>query len=252
MDCVWGWGWGGWCICFIFCVFIWWFGDIFLDGFVFILSFVFESKFWRRCIKFGLIMYFFLLMIVGISLDFVLIFDCCVVFVGFVLLLIDGCLLKRVVGFWCLLIFVCNVGVCIFLFFFGIKWLLGCVFGKEFDIMFCLRFILSFCCWEVGKICLFFVGLMFFILICCWLLGSICLMLDDFVFIFFGDGGWLFGNLWRIFVVIILFGFCIVIGCVLGKFCCKVLDSEVCKDEVWVCYIFFVLGKLCIILGDVM
>lgn len=57
-------------------------------------------------------------------------------------------------------------------------------------------------------------------------------MLDDFVFIFFGDGGWLFGNLWRIFVVIILFGFCIVIGCVLGKFCCKVLDSEVCKDEV--------------------
>lgn len=224
MDCVWGWGWGGWCICFIFCVFIWWFGDIFLDGFVFILSFVFESKFWRRCIKFGLIMYFFLLMIVGMSFDFVLIFDCCVVFVGFVLLLIDGCLLKRVVGFWCLLIFVCNVGVCIFLFFFGIKWLLGCVFGKEFDIMFCLRFILS-----------------------CWLLGSICLMLDDFVFIFFGDGGWLFGNLWRIFVVIILFGFCIVIGCVLGKFFCKVLGSEV-----WVFYIFFVFGKLCIILGDVM
>lgn len=224
MDCVWGWGWGGWCICFIFCVFIWWFGDIFLDGFVFILSFVFESKFWRRCIKFGLIMYFFLLMIVGMSFDFVLIFDSCVVFVGFVLLLIDGCLLKRVVGFWCLLIFVCNVGVCIFLFFFGIKWLLGCVFGKEFDIMFCLRFILS-----------------------CWLLGSICLMLDDFVFIFFGDGGWLFGNLWRIFVVIILFGFCIVIGCVLGKFCCKVLDNEV-----WVFYIFFVFGKLCIILGDVM
>lgn len=224
MDCVWGWGWGGWCICFIFCVFIWWFGDIFLDGFVFILSFVFESKFWRRCIKFGLIMYFFLLMIVGMSFDFVLIFDCCVVFVGFVLLLIDGCLLKRVVGFWCLLIFVCNVGVCIFLFFFGIKWLLGCVFGKEFDIMFCLRFILS-----------------------CWLLGSICLMLDDFVFIFFGDGGWLFGNLWRIFVVIILFGFCIVICCVLGKFCCKVLGSEV-----WVFYIFFVFGKLCIILGDVM
>lgn len=224
MDCVWGWGWGGWCICFIFCVFIWWFGDIFLDGFVFILSFVFESKFWRRCIKFGLIMYFFLLMIVGMSFDFVLIFDCCVVFVGFVLLLIDGCLLKRVVGFWCLLIFVCNVGVCIFLFFFGIKWLLGCVFGKEFDIMFCLRFILS-----------------------CWLLGSICLMLDDFVFIFFGDGGWLFGNLWRIFVVIILFGFWIVIGCVLGKFCCKVLDNEV-----WVFYIFFVFGKLCIILGDVM
>lgn len=224
MDCVWGWGWGGWCICFIFCVFIWWFGDIFLDGFVFILSFVFESKFWRRCIKFGLIMYFFLLMIVGISLDFVLIFDCCVVFVGFVLLLIDGCLLKRGIGFWCLLIFVCNVGVCIFLFFFGIKWLLGCVFGKEFDIMFCLRFILSW-----------------------WLLGSICLMLDDFVFIFFGDGGWLFGNLWRIFVVIILFGFCIVIGCVLGKFCWKVLGSEV-----WVFYIFFVFGKLCIILGDVM
>lgn len=224
MDCVWGWGWGGWCICFIFCVFIWWFGDIFLDGFVFILSFVFESKFWRRCIKFGLIMYFFLLMIVGMSFDFVLIFDCCVVFVGFVLLLIDGCLLKRVVGFWCLLIFVCNVGVCIFLFFFGIKWLLGCVFGKEFDIMFCLRFILSW-----------------------WLLGSICLMLDDFVFIFFGDGGWLFGNLWRIFVVIILFGFCIVIGCVLGKFCCKVFDNEV-----WVFYIFFVFGKLCIILGDVM
>lgn len=224
MDCVWGWGWGGWCICFIFCVFIWWFGDIFLDGFVFILSFVFESKFWRRCIKFGLIMYFFLLMIVGMSFDFVLIFDCCVVFVGFVLLLIDGCLLKRGVGFWCLLIFVCNVGVCIFLFFFGIKWLLGCVFGKEFDIMFCLRFILS-----------------------CWLLGSICLMLDDFVFIFFGDGGWLFGNLWRIFVVIILFGFWIVIGCVLGKFCCKVLDNEV-----WVFYIFFVFGKLCIILGDVM
>lgn len=224
MDCVWGWGWGGWCICFIFCVFIWWFGDIFLDGFVFILSFVFESKFWRRCIKFGLIMYFFLLMIVGMSFDFVLIFDCCVVFVGFVLLLIDGCLLKRVVGFWCLLIFVCNVGVCIFLFFFGIKWLLGCVFGKEFDIMFCLRFILSW-----------------------WLLGSICFMLDDFVFIFFGDGGWLFGNLWRIFVVIILFGFCIVIGCVLGKFCCKVLDNEV-----WVFYIFFVFGKLCIILGDVM
>lgn len=224
MDCVWGWGWGGWCICFIFCVFIWWFGDIFLDGFVFILSFVFESKFWRRCIKFGLIIYFFLLMIVGMSFDFVLIFDCCVVFVGFVLLLIDGCLLKRVVGFWCLLIFVCNVGVCIFLFFFGIKWLLGCVFGKEFDIMFCLRFILSW-----------------------WLLGSICLMLDDFVFIFFGDGGWLFGNLWRIFVVIILFGFCIVIGCVLGKFCCKVLGSEV-----WVFYIFFVFGKLCIILGDVM
>lgn len=224
MDCVWGWGWGGWCICFIFCVFIWWFGDIFLDGFVFILSFVFESKFWRRCIKFGLIMYFFLLMIVGMSFDFVLIFDCCVVFVGFVLLLIDGCLLKRVVGFWCLLIFVCNVGVCIFLFFFGIKWLLGCVWYKEFDIMFCLRFILS-----------------------CWLLGSICLMLDDFVFIFFGDGGWLFGNLWRIFVVIILFGFCIVIGCVLGKFCCKVLDNEV-----WVFYIFFVFGKLCIILGDVM
>lgn len=224
MDCVWGWGWGGWCICFIFCVFIWWFGDIFLDGFVFILSFVFESKFWRRCIKFGLIMYFFLLMIVGMSFDFVLIFDCCVVFVGFVLLLIDGCLLKRGIGFWCLLIFVCNVGVCIFLFFFGIKWLLGCVFGKEFDIMFCLRFILSW-----------------------WLLGSICLMLDDFVFIFFGDGGWLFGNLWRIFVVIILFGFCIVIGCVLGKFCCKVLDNEV-----WVFYIFFVFGKLCIILGDVM
>lgn len=224
MDCVWGWGWGGWCICFIFCVFIWWFGDIFLDGFVFILSFVFESKFWRRCIKFGLIMYFFLLMIVGMSFDFVLIFDCCVVFVGFVLLLIDGCLLKRGIGFWCLLIFVCNVGVCIFLFFFGIKWLLGCVFGKEFDIMFCLRFILS-----------------------CWLLGSICLMLDDFVFIFFGDGGWLFGNLWRIFVVIILFGFWIVIGCVLGKFCCKVLDNEV-----WVFYIFFVFGKLCIILGDVM
>lgn len=224
MDCVWGWGWGGWCICFIFCVFIWWFGDIFLDGFVFILSFVFESKFWRRCIKFGLIMYFFLLMIVGMSFDFVLIFDCCVVFVGFVLLLIDRCLLKRVVGFWCLLIFVCNVGVCIFLFFFGIKWLLGCVFGKEFDIMFCLRFILSW-----------------------WLLGSICLMLDDFVFIFFGDGGWLFGNLWRIFVVIILFGFWIVIGCVLGKFCCKVWDSEV-----WVFYIFFVFGKLCIILGDVM
>lgn len=224
MDCVWGWGWGGWCICFIFCVFIWWFGDIFLDGFVFILSFVFESKFWRRCIKFGLIMYFFLLMIVGMSFDFVLIFDCCVVFVGFVLLLIDGCLLKRVVGFWCLLIFVCNVGVCIFLFFFGIKWLLGCVFGKEFDIMFCLRFILS-----------------------CWLLGSICLMLDDFVFVFFGDGGWLFGNLWRIFVVIILFGFWIVIGCVLGKFCCKVLDNEVL-----VFYIFFVFGKLCIILGDVM
>lgn len=224
MDCVWGWGWGGWCICFIFCVFIWWFGDIFLDGFVFILSFVFESKFWRRCIKFGLIIYFFLLMIVGMSFDFVLIFDCCVVFVGFVLLLIDGCLLKRGIGFWCLLIFVCNVGVCIFLFFFGIKWLLGCVFGKEFDIMFCLRFILSW-----------------------WLLGSICLMLDDFVFIFFGDGGWLFGNLWRIFVVIILFGFCIVIGCVLGKFCCKVLGSEV-----WVFYIFFVFGKLCIILGDVM
>lgn len=224
MDCVWGWGWGGWCICFIFCVFIWWFGDIFLDGFVFILSFVFESKFWRRCIKFGLIIYFFLLMIVGMSFDFVLIFDCCVVFVGFVLLLIDGCLLKRGIGFWCLLIFVCNVGVCIFLFFFGIKWLLGCVFGKEFDIMFCLRFILSW-----------------------WLLGSICLMLDDFVFIFFGDGGWLFGNLWRIFVVIILFGFCIVIGCVLGKFCCKVLDNEV-----WVFYIFFVFGKLCIILGDVM
>lgn len=224
MDCVWGWGWGGWCICFIFWVFIWWFGDIFLDGFVFILSFVFESKFWRRCIKFGLIIYFFLLMIVGMSFDFVLIFDCCVVFVGFVLLLIDGCLLKRGIGFWCLLIFVCNVGVCIFLFFFGIKWLLGCVFGKEFDIMFCLRFILS-----------------------CWLLGSICLMLDDFVFIFFGDGGWLFGNLWRIFVVIILFGFCIVIGCVLGKFCCKVFDNEV-----WVFYIFFVFGKLCIILGDVM
>lgn len=224
MDCVWGWGWGGWCICFIFCVFIWWFGDIFLDGFVFILSFVFESKFWRRCIKFGLIIYFFLLMIVGMSFDFVLIFDCCVVFVGFVLLLIDGCLLKRGIGFWCLLIFVCNVGVCIFLFFFGIKWLLGCVFGKEFDIMFCLRFILSW-----------------------WLLGSICLMLDDFVFIFFGDGGWLFGNLWRIFVVIILFGFCIVIGCVLGKFCCKVFDNEV-----WVFYIFFVFGKLCIILGDVM
>lgn len=224
MDCVWGWGWGGWCICFIFWVFIWWFGDIFLDGFVFILSFVFESKFWRRCIKFGLIIYFFLLMIVGMSFDFVLIFDCCVVFVGFVLLLIDGCLLKRGIGFWCLLIFVCNVGVCIFLFFFGIKWLLGCVFGKEFDIMFCLRFILS-----------------------CWLLGSICLMLDDFVFIFFGDGGWLFGNLWRIFVVIILFGFWIVIGCVLGKFCCKVFDNEV-----WVFYIFFVFGKLCIILGDVM
>lgn len=224
MDCVWGWGWGGWCICFIFWVFIWWFGDIFLDGFVFILSFVFESKFWRRCIKFGLIIYFFLLMIVGMSFDFVLIFDCCVVFVGFVLLLIDGCLLKRGIGFWCLLIFVCNVGVCIFLFFFGIKWLLGCVFGKEFDIMFCLRFILSW-----------------------WLLGSICLMLDDFVFIFFGDGGWLFGNLWRIFVVIILFGFCIVIGCVLGKFCCKVFDNEV-----WVFYIFFVFGKLCIILGDVM